>query len=359
MTIELTQQQADDFSLSILQWFDRVGRKDLPWQKNKTAYRVWLSEIMLQQTQVKTVIPYYLKFMAEFPSIEDLAQAPVDHVLHLWSGLGYYARARNLHHCAKIVSERHNGEFPVGVDALSELPGIGRSTAGAIASIAQAQHAAILDGNVKRVLCRAFAIEGHPSKAATAKLLWQIANATTPIERCADYTQAIMDLGATTCSRSKPRCDECPISHHCLALNEGTPTSYPHKKLSKARPERSVYLVLFQRADGALWLEKRPVTGIWGGLHSFPEITERDDLRSLPLASSNSDAMINELTPLEHEFSHFKLTMYPLLVLVRDERLVAEPSGIWYHPANPAQVGIARPVERILAKLLKEAPLLK
>ncbi|WP_366140317.1 A/G-specific adenine glycosylase [uncultured Umboniibacter sp.] len=358
MSTVISSEQANSFSRSVLSWYDEVGRKDLPWQQNKTAYRVWLSEIMLQQTQVKTVIPYYLKFLAEFPTVEELAAAPIDHVLHLWSGLGYYARARNLHRCAELVCSQHQGEFPIGVEALSELPGIGRSTAGAIASIAQGQHAAILDGNVKRVLCRVFAVEGHPSIRATEKLLWSLAEATTPKTRCNDYTQAIMDLGATTCSRSKPDCDTCPVKDHCLARQQLRQTDYPNKKVKKQSPTRETYPVLFQRQDGAIWLEKRPSTGIWGGLHCFPEISHPDELESLPFGSS---AKLNatELASIEHIFSHFKLLMKPLLVSIHEPQQVAESSGVWYDPAFPAQVGIARPVERILSTLLAEAPISK
>ncbi|RMA80270.1 A/G-specific adenine glycosylase [Umboniibacter marinipuniceus] len=358
MTTEISPDQATSFYKSVLSWYDEVGRKDLPWQQSKTAYRVWLSEIMLQQTQVKTVIPYYLKFLDEFPTVSELAAAPIDHVLHLWSGLGYYARARNLHRCAQIVCLEHQGAFPIGVEALSELPGIGRSTAGAIASIAQGQHAAILDGNVKRVLCRVFAVEGHPSIRATEKLLWTLAEATTPASRCADYTQAIMDLGATTCSRSKPDCERCPVKTHCIAKQQQTQTNYPNKKVKKVTPTRVSYPLLLQRPDGSVWLEKRPPTGIWGGLHCFPEVADPSELESysaLILQPPNA----KELSTIEHAFSHFKLHMKPLLVSISDASHVAETSGVWYHPAFPAQVGIARPVERILSMLFSEAPLIK
>jgi A/G-specific adenine glycosylase len=221
---------SDIFSIKLLQWFDLFGRKDLPWQKNPTAYSVWVSEIMLQQTKVSTVIPYYVRFMKTFPDLEALAQASEDIVLHHWSGLGYYARASNLHKTAKIISSHHQGIFPNTLEGLESLPGIGRSTAGAICAIAYKKSVSILDGNVKRVLARHEAIDGWTGHSKILKLLWAAAENYTPTERIADYTQAIMDLGATLCTRSKPRCYECPVSDSCKGLIAGNPEYYPKKK---------------------------------------------------------------------------------------------------------------------------------
>src|SRR5690606_6541720 len=212
---------SDDFAQRVLVWFDQHGRKHLPWQQGITPYRVWLSEIMLQQTQVATVIPYFERFIARFPDVQSLAAAPIDDVLHLWTGLGYYARARNLHRCAQTIVRDYGGEFPASVAALSELPGIGRSTAGALASIAHQQRAAILDGNVKRVLARHHAIDGWPGTTQTLSQLWQFAEQHTPDKRSDHYTQAMMDLGATVCTRSKPACDHCPVADSCIAYAQG------------------------------------------------------------------------------------------------------------------------------------------
>ena len=253
------------FSAIVLQWFDQHGRKHLPWQQTKSAYNTWISEIMLQQTQVATVIPYYNAFMARFPTVEDLAKAPIDEVLHHWTGLGYYARARNLHKAAHMIVNEFDGQFPQDPQLLEQLPGVGRSTAAAVSSIAYGTKAAILDGNVKRVLARYFAVEGWPGNTQVAKRLWEHAEALTPDRRNADYTQAMMDLGATLCTRSKPRCGDCPISESCLALKADRVTDFPGSKPKKEKPTKQTYMLLIK--DGARFLlEQRPAVGIWGGI---------------------------------------------------------------------------------------------
>ena len=254
------------FASKLLQWFDLYGRKDLPWQHNPSAYRVWVSEVMLQQTQVSTVIPYYQRFMTSFPSLKSLAGATEDQVLHHWSGLGYYARARNLHKTAKLLTSTLDGNFPESLEELEDLPGIGRSTAGAICAIAYQKTASILDGNVKRVLARHEAISGWPGASATTKILWRIAEKRTPKERTAAYTQAIMDLGATLCTRTKPRCQECPVKSDCKSLNAGNPESYAAKKPTKKIPTKTCFFLMIYNVSGEFILQKRKSKGLWGGL---------------------------------------------------------------------------------------------
>jgi len=251
----------------VLAWYDSHGRRHLPWQQDTTPYRVWISEIMLQQTQVSTVIPYYERFLQRFPDVQALAAAPIDEVLHLWTGLGYYARARNLHKAAQLLVERFDGEFPETVEEVAGLPGIGRSTAGAILSLSRQQRAVILDGNVKRVLSRFHAVGDTGS--AQEKILWQHAEAHTPQKRVHHFNQVMMDLGATVCTRAKPACLLCPLQSHCAALKEGEPTAYPAKKAARAVPEKSTTLLVLLNAEGEVLLEQRPPAGIWGGLWSF------------------------------------------------------------------------------------------
>ena len=260
----------NEFARRLLAWFDLHGRKDLPWQQAISPYRVWVSEIMLQQTQVKTVIPYFENFMARFPAIHDLAAASQDEVLHHWTGLGYYARARNLHKTAKIIVADHEGEMPLTVDALVSLPGIGRSTAGAIVSICSGRRAAILDGNVKRVLARHFAIEGWPGSTAAVKSLWAKAEELTPVDRVADYTQAIMDLGATVCTRATPACEQCPMHGTCIALATNRIAELPGRKPKKDLLVRQTTMLIIESGNSVL-LEQRPPAGLWGGLWSLPD----------------------------------------------------------------------------------------
>ncbi len=338
----------------LLRWFEEHGRRDLPWQAEPTPYRVWVSEIMLQQTQVATVIPYYLRFMESFPDVRRLADAALDDVLHHWSGLGYYARARNLHAAARVVRDEHGGEFPKQFDDVVALPGIGRSTAGAILALSRGERHAILDGNVKRVLARYFAIAGWPGKTAVLKALWEKAEAHTPDERVAAYTQAIMDLGATVCTRSSPDCPRCPLSADCAAHAAGREAEFPGKKpKQKDRPRKSTVMLLALAGD-ALYLERRPASGIWGGLWSLPELNAEEELadwleRRLGAAAGD----VERWPPLAHSFSHYDLDIHPLAVrLAAASRTVADgDEGAWYPLGETPGVGLAAPVAKLIARL--------
>jgi len=355
-----------NFSDRLLRWFDQHGRKNLPWQKNLSdkkhaPYRVWLSEIMLQQTQVATVIPYFETFIKKFPTVHDLAAAPTDDVLHLWSGLGYYARARNLHKTAKIVAQELSGKFPNTIEKLIALPGIGESTAGAIVSIAFKKHAVILDGNVKRVLARHYAVSGAPSNSKTLEQLWVLAEKNTPTTRVNDYTQAIMDLGATLCTRSKPRCDDCPLKKTCAAFKAGTQTSYPEKVRKKKLPVKSVQMLLIVNKHQDVLLQQRPPQGIWGGLWSFPELTS--DEKPAVWCKQHLNARIKKQTiwpELRHTFSHFHLDIQPVLVELADTNRHPEvidlkisdgDTRVWYKLARPDARGLAAPVSKLLQHL--------
>jgi|TARA_B110000967_G_scaffold62066_1_gene63749 A/G-specific adenine glycosylase len=342
------------FSDRLLDWFDHNGRKDLPWQIDTTPYRVWLSEIMLQQTQVATVIPYYLRFIERYPNVNKLAEATQDEVLHLWTGLGYYARARNLHKCAIQVKTQFNGEFPQSQQALEALPGIGRSTAGAILAIAFQQQATILDGNVKRVLARYFAVAGWPAHNATAKQLWQHSEDLTPKSRIADYTQAIMDLGATCCTRSKPNCDGCPFSLDCRARHEDTTKDYPGKKPKKVMPIKQTHMLIIRNQEKHYWLEKRPPQGLWGGLWSFPETNPTDIdqlLRRLAIVGKGIP-----LAQFRHTFSHFHLDITPVLIDTKTTPTVINEHGTgWYNIEDPDEIGLTRPVTIIMEKLTNDS----
>ena len=347
------------FAERLLAWFDTHGRHDLPWQRDRSPYRVWISEIMLQQTQVATVIPYFERFMARFPTLRALAAAPLDDVLHHWSGLGYYARARNLHRAALVLVDEHGGEFPATVEAVSSLPGIGRSTAGAILALSHDVPATILDGNVKRVLTRHRCIEGWPESPAVLRALWRMAEDLTPRERVADYTQAIMDLGATCCVRSRPACSACPVAGDCLARERGEQLAFPTPRPRKPLPRRETTFLLLQRADdGALWLEQRPPAGIWGGLWGFPELDTDAEVGTacerralLPLAPPRP------LDELVHTFTHFQLRIRPLLVVVRaaEGRCMESPPSLWYKACAPSAVGLPRPVQDLISRLGKPA----
>ena len=355
--------EKDHIADALLEWFDQHGRKDLPWQTNRTPYRVWVSEIMLQQTQVATVIPFYERFMAQFPSVENLAEAAEDTVLHLWTGLGYYARARNLHRCAKQVCASHNGVFPNDLEGLEALPGIGRSTAGAILSLAMDTRAPILDGNVKRVLARYHAVEGWPGQRAVNDTLWSFAEHHTPQERLADYTQAIMDLGATCCTRGRPVCERCPLERGCAASAQDRQSDFPGRKPRKQIPLRQRWLAVVTRAPGEVLLQKRPDSGIWGGLWAPPEFEEASAAKtwiattlSLPTERCRID------DPFHHTFTHFKLEAHP----VRAQCTENHPEAIsveshadhlqWFALHPPPSVGLPAPIVRLLAKLGEENP---
>lgn len=338
------------FSRAVLDWFDKNGRKTLPWQQNPTPYRVWVSEIMLQQTQVSTVIPYYERFMTRFPTVEALATAPIDDVLHLWTGLGYYARARNLHRAAQILVNDFQSEFPATVDEVAELPGIGRSTAGAILSLSRQQRAVILDGNVKRVLSRFHALDETGSKAD--KQLWLLAEQHTPEQRVHHYNQAMMDLGATVCTRSKPLCLLCPLQKNCAGLAEGEPTRYPIKKTRQAIPVRHTTLLVFLNDQHEVLLEQRPPVGIWGSLWSFPE-TDADNNKALSRALKTPIKSLNTewLLPRRHTFSHFHLDMQVVLIRAHNPQQVSERSQQWCTLQPLPALGLPAPIKQLLEEL--------
>ena len=342
------------FRQRVLEWFDQHGRSHLPWQQERTAYRVWVSEIMLQQTQVTTVIPYYERFMARFPTVKDLAAAPQDDVLHLWTGLGYYARARNLHTCAKRIVEHFNGTFPDTVEEMSTLPGIGRSTAGAIVSMAFGKPAPILDGNVKRVLARYHAVPGWPGKTAVANELWRLAKHYAPDhsdQRPRDYTQAMMDLGATLCKRTRPLCDHCPLAANCEAKRLSTQEHYPERKPKTVKPVKQAWFLMLQLPDQRCFLTPRPDTGLWGGLYCFPEFKSLQQLQGwLAEHGAETAPSIDQWTPFRHTFSHFHLDIHPVHVPVSQPLGVAD-SGRWLQPALDEPMGLAAPTQQLLRKL--------
>jgi len=355
------------FAEKVLGWFDEHGRKDLPWQQDINPYRVWISEIMLQQTQVKTVIPYYHKFMRAFPDIKSLANAPQDEVLKHWSGLGYYARARNMHKAAKIIYTELASELPNNLQELQNLPGIGRSTAAAILSLSHNQKQPILDGNVKRVLCRVFAVQGWPGQSAVLKKLWSIAEELVPDNRNADYTQAMMDLGATLCTRSNPSCQMCPLKADCLAHIQGEQSNFPQRKPKKVLPERHTVMLLIEKNDSPdtnhILMEKRPPVGIWGGLWCFPQFENRNAAQEW--LTINVGAELNDATSytrFSHTFSHFKLHIEAHKISVLKipcetpiKLAVAESSDrLWYNIETNFEGGLAAPVQQLLNRLKKE-----
>jgi A/G-specific adenine glycosylase len=343
-----------NISKRVLKWFNHSGRKDLPWQKDINPYRVWVSEIMLQQTQVATVIPYFERFMTELPTVKKLAKASEDKVLHLWTGLGYYSRARNLHKTAKQVCKEYAGEFPNTVEQLEELPGIGRSTAGAIASIAFRQPAAILDGNVKRVLARYHAVEGWPGQTPVAAELWEFAEAHTPKSKVADYSQAMMDLGATLCTRSKPDCPSCPLSSDCLGHQQGDALLYPGKKPKKVLPVKSAQMLIVRNKRGEVMLEKRPPTGIWGGLWSFPQLTsEQDPVKYCIETLGQKPAEIETWPKYRHTFSHYHLEINPVVITLKKQptMIMEDQRQLWYNVQQPQAIGLATPIKKLLSQL--------
>ena len=346
---------SETFSYQILAWFDQHGRKNLPWQRDQDPYRIWISEIMLQQTRVETVIPYYEKFITRFPSIKHLANAPIDEVLHHWTGLGYYARARNLHQAAIQIKEKHQGVFPTQLDEVIALAGIGKSTAAAILALSFQQPYAILDGNVKRVLARYFAVEGWPGHRTVENTLWSYAEALVPKKRIAHYTQAMMDLGATLCMRINPNCSDCPIQAGCAAHKLQRQYELPTSKPSKKLPVRERVVAIIQNRENAIWLEKRPSTGIWGGLYSFPEFVDEVHLQSwLQSKWKNKIIQSTSLATITHTFTHFKLIMYPRLMTLNHSPIgiMEEDLGVWYNDANQ-KLGLATPVKRTLQQLLQ------
>lgn len=343
-----------DFAPRLLAWHAEHGRHDLPWQHPRSMYRVWLSEIMLQQTQVQTVIPYFENFLERFPALPDLAAAPADAVMNAWAGLGYYSRARNLHKAAQLCMSLHNGQLPQDFEALLALPGIGRSTAGAILSQACGARHAIVDGNVKRVLTRYFAIAGDAASTVVDRQLWQVAESLLPETRMADYSQAIMDLGATVCASRKPQCPTCPLASDCAALAQGNVLDYPGRKPAKSVPVRETHVLLLRTASGDILLEQRPDKGIWGGLYSLPEAGDADQAARLAEGFINREAPEPLLLPsFEHTFSHFRLTIRPLLwdacaakMQIRDNARMR-----WATPDELHQLGLPAPIQKLLKRL--------
>lgn len=346
----------DDFARDLLAWFDKHGRKDLPWQHPRTPYRVWLSEVMLQQTQVRTVIAYFERFVAALPTLHALAEAPLDRVLALWSGLGYYPRARHLHRAAAICVEQHGGDLPRDFDALAALPGIGRSTAGAILAQAFGLRFPILDGNVRRVLARWHGVRGWAGETAVQRELWTYADAHTPGERVADYTQAIMDLGATVCVRSRPLCAMCPVAGGCIALRDGLTSELPTRKPSRALPTRETTMLIVRDTEGRVLLEQRPPTGIWAALWSLPETSDaaaaRDVLRDTYAVRAESSTA---LAGFVHSFSHYHLRVTPLIVTGTRMPRVADDAGRrWYARDEWQALGLPSPVRKLLQTVFED-----
>ncbi len=343
-----------EFSALVVAWQRQHGRHDLPWQRTRDPYRIWVSEIMLQQTQVATVIPYYQRFMARFPDVLTLASAEEDEVLSHWSGLGYYARARNLHHAARLVASHPDAGFPRDVAGLMALPGVGRSTAAAIAAFAYGHSQAILDGNVRRVLMRVFAVPGHPGNALVQKVLWSLAESLVPARHIEAYTQGLMDIGATLCTQRQPRCGNCPLGSRCQAYQTGTVSRYPAPKPARLVPERATRMLLIRRGEHLL-LEKRPRGGIWGGLWSFPEASLEDD----PVASLKARWGLEALSrftlpPLRHAFTHYRLHIHPLLLSVGRDQGPADGAGLlWLDRADVEHAAVPTPVRKVL-KLLDQ-----
>jgi len=346
-----------DFTDNLLRWFEAHGRKNLPWQQNPTPYRVWVSEIMLQQTQVNTVIPYYQRFMEAFPDVHTLASSEQDRVLHFWTGLGYYARARNLHKAAQQIVALHGGNFPDSVDRLSELPGIGRSTAGAIVALAHQKPATILDGNVKRVLTRCFAVAGWPEQSAVKQQLWTLAESLTPASRVEAYTQAIMDLGATVCTRTRPDCEACPVHQLCQARRTDSIGEFPGRKPPKVLPVKATVMHMLQNRHHQVLLEKRPDSGIWGGLWSFPETASPEQFPD-NLVIGLEPVQAQSWPVLRHTFSHYHLDITPVHQRVNrlPDKVMESGRWLWYPLDHSVEVGLAAPVKQLLQRLARQKP---
>lgn len=352
--MKLKKRDIDATQQAVLDWFEVHGRKDLPWQQDPTPYRVWVSEIMLQQTQVAVVIPYYERFMQRFPDVETLAMASQDDVLAHWAGLGYYSRARNLHRTARLVTENHGGIFPEAIEAIEALPGIGRSTAGAILSLSNNLPHPILDGNVKRVLARYFAIEGWPGTGSVLKLLWHLSEQLTPADRTVHYNQAMMDLGATLCTRSKPGCGQCPLQADCEAHALGRQSDFPGRKPKKKLPEKTTCMLLIRNPDGEILLEKRPQSGIWAGLWSFPEQNPEEPVEEGCRQLVGDEPVTSIALPSRrHTFSHYHLDIHPQLVTINNPArgVMDSDRHVWYKPDQIKSLGVAAPVARLLREI--------
>lgn len=351
--IKISSHQANHFSNAILEWFEVHGRHNLPWQQQVNAYRVWLSEIMLQQTQVITVIAYYERFLNRCPNLQSLADAPLDDVLALWSGLGYYARARNLHKTAQIICHELDGQFPSSIDAMQELPGIGRSTAAAILTFAMQQSHAILDGNVKRVIARHYEVEGWSGTSSTLKELWQLSERLTPVERTAQFNQAMMDMGATVCTRSKPKCDNCCLNSTCKAFKNNSWKLFPNSKPKKKNPLKQAFLVMLKQQQ-KLYLEKRPPSGIWGGLWSLPEFDNQESAAiwlQQQCGDFNKDRLSIHSNELLHRFSHYDFMIH-LIILETPKTIlqINEKQTVMLDNTEWTQVGLPAPIRTLLTR---------
>ena len=349
------------FASRLIAWQATDGRHDLPWQRTRDPYRIWLAEVMLQQTQVATVLPYFTRFVERFPDIESLAAASLDAVMRVWAGLGYYSRARNLHRCAQVIVTQHGGRFPDSPETLAQLPGIGRSTAAAIAAFAYGAHAPILDGNVKRVMARHFGVEGYPGASAIERQLWQLAESQLPDADIGAYTQGLMDLGATLCTRRAPRCETCPVRASCVALREGRVAELPTPRPARARRVCETAVALIRDSAGALLLERRPPTGVWGSLLSAPEF-------DLALADAELERAIEQrygveveiegrMDAVRHDFTHFTLVIHPRLVRVVGSAMVSETAAVWCAVAEFVSAPLPAPMRRIVLALARhDAP---
>jgi A/G-specific adenine glycosylase len=345
----LATKPTQPFSARLIAWQRRFGRRDMPWQRSRDPYRIWLSEIMLQQTQVATVIPYYERFLAAFPDVASLASAPIDRVLELWSGLGYYRRAHLAHRAAQKVIAEHAGRFPRSAEALASLPGIGRSTAAAIAAFAAGERGAILDGNVKRVLARHRGIAGFPGDAKVEQRLWRSAEALLPERGIAAYTQGLMDLGATVCLRSRPTCERCPVAQDCIARREDRIGVIPAPRPKKALPHRTVAVLLLER-KGEVLLERRPATGVWAGLWSLPELAAESDVVAHCRSRFRAEVVPRAaLPPVEHGFTHFRLTLEPRHCALRTAApSVEEPGLVWLPLSEVSGAALPAPIKVLL-----------
>jgi A/G-specific adenine glycosylase len=352
--------EPSEFATRLLTWYSQHGRHHLPWQHDATSYRVWVSEVMLQQTQVATVIPYYERFVARFPTLESLASAPLDEVLHLWTGLGYYARARNLQKCAQVLVAQHCGIFPLKMDDLIALPGIGRSTAGAILALSAGQRHPILDGNVKRVLARVYGIEGDPGSTAVIAAMWAQAETCTPTACVGAYTQAIMDLGATLCTRHRPACADCPINAKCVAAIQGRQSELPGKKPRRFRPAREATLLIAEKISHGsctIFVQQRPPSGLWGGLWSPPQFdSEQEALEwcRKELGDPKIDSRL--LAPIDHAFTHYDLRLRPLRVRCQLRLKIHDGSDqLWYPLDAPPRIGLPQPIRQLFDRLRSDA----
>lgn len=348
--------QGSQFSTPLLNWFREHGRHELPWQYQPTPYTVWISEIMLQQTQAKTVIPYFNRFIKRFPDIISLAESNIDEVLSLWAGLGYYARGRNLHQLAQIIHTEHDDQLPADKAKLLALPGIGESTSSAIMALAFGQRHVILDGNVKRVLSRFYVINGWPGRSAITRQLWQLAEKNTPTENVAEYTQAIMDLGAMVCTPSKPKCHNCPVAQDCIAKQQQLQHQYPTPRVKKKIPLRKIILLLLQKKSGEILLQRRPPVGVWGGLWCFPECPHNEDIKNwLLVATGFSGTIIKRMPVIIHTLTHFRMEISPVLMRIKKCHQIKETDDQrWYLSHDALKSGIPTPVKNILLTTMEK-----